>query len=101
MDVFTTRTGRGTKVLQFDVCCEAVDQNFDCGYIKVVMQIHTYQRVQTNKKELQYRKFGITGLKTSRTATKKYAYTLGYHHYTSRYDFPKLSTTVPFYIKSG
>ena len=42
MDVFTTRTGRGTKVLQFDVCCEAVDQNFDCGYIKVVMQIHTY-----------------------------------------------------------
>ena len=22
---------RGTKALQFDVCCEAVDQNFDCG----------------------------------------------------------------------
>ena len=23
---------RGTKALQFDVCCEAIDQNFDCGY---------------------------------------------------------------------
>ena len=22
---------RGTKVLQFDVCCKAIDQNFDCG----------------------------------------------------------------------
>ena len=22
---------RGTKALQFDVCCKAIDQNFDCG----------------------------------------------------------------------
>ena len=33
------------------MCCEAIDQNFDCGSIL--------------KKELQYRKFGITGLKSS------------------------------------
>ena len=24
---------RGTKVLQFDVCCKAIDQNFDCGCV--------------------------------------------------------------------
>ena len=23
----------GTKALQFEVCCEAIDQNFDCGCI--------------------------------------------------------------------
>ena len=22
---------RGTKTVQFDVCCGAIDQNFDCG----------------------------------------------------------------------
>ena len=22
---------KGTEVLQFDVCCKATDQNFDCG----------------------------------------------------------------------
>ena len=30
-DILTSRAGRGTKVLQFDVCCKAIDQNFDCG----------------------------------------------------------------------
>ena len=24
---------RGTKTLQFDVCCEAINQNFDCGCV--------------------------------------------------------------------
>ena len=24
---------RGTKTLQFDVCCEAIHQNFDCGCV--------------------------------------------------------------------
>ena len=24
---------RGTKMLQFDVCCEAIDQNIDCGCV--------------------------------------------------------------------
>ena len=34
MDFFTIGTGvveRGAKVLQFDVCCKAIGQNFDCG----------------------------------------------------------------------
>ena len=43
---------------------------------KVTMQICNYQRIQSKK--LQYRKFGITGLKTSLRATEKYAYCLGY-----------------------
>ena len=33
MDVLTSRLERGTKALQFDVCCEAIDQNFDCGCV--------------------------------------------------------------------
>ena len=24
---------RGTEVLRFDVCCEAIDNNFDCGCV--------------------------------------------------------------------
>ena len=27
----TAELERGTKALQFDVCCKAIGQNFDCG----------------------------------------------------------------------
>ena len=29
--VLTAELERGTKALQFDVCCKAIGQNFDCG----------------------------------------------------------------------
>ena len=32
---------RGTKVLQFNVCCEGVDQNFDCGCILEDLELLT------------------------------------------------------------
>ena len=32
MDIPTSKTGMGTKLLQFDVCCKAIDQNFNYGY---------------------------------------------------------------------
>ena len=32
---------RGTKVLQFDVCCEAIDQNFNCGCDRYAI-LHLY-----------------------------------------------------------
>ena len=39
---------RGTKTLQFDVCCEAIHLNFDCGCVlKKVTQICNYQQIQT------------------------------------------------------
>ena len=66
------------------------------AFSKKVTQICNYQRIQTKK--LQYRKFGIAGLKSSLKATEKYAYCLGYLHFTSRYGFP---TTYHFYLKSG
>ena len=50
---------RGTKVLQFDVCCEATDQNFDCGCILKKGYANLYLLASPNQK-LQYRKFGIT-----------------------------------------
>ena len=31
MHVLPAELERGTEVLQFDVCCKAIDQNFDCG----------------------------------------------------------------------
>ena len=33
MDVLTSKLERGTKTLQFDVCCEAIHQNFECGCV--------------------------------------------------------------------
>ena len=30
----------GTKALQFDVCCEANDRNFNCGFIPKNVQIY-------------------------------------------------------------
>ena len=57
------------------------------AFSKNVTQICNYQRIQINK--LQYKKFGITGLKSSLGVTEKYAYCLGYLHFTSRYGFQK------------
>ena len=85
---------RGSKTLQFDVCCEAIHQNFDCGCVLK----KGYANLQIQTKKLQYRKFGIAGLKSSLKATEKYAYCLGYLHFTSRYGFP---TTYHFYLKSS
>ena len=80
------------------MCCEAIHQNFDCGCVlkKNVTQICNYQRIQTKK--LQYRKFGITGLKSSLRATKKYAYCLGYLHFTNIW-LSKVKCYVPFLLK--
>ena len=41
---------------------------------------------ESKQKKLQYRKFGITGLKSSLKATEKYAYCLGYLHFTSIFE---------------
>ena len=61
-----------------------------------VTQICNYQRIQTKK----YRKFGITGLKSSYRATEEYAYCLGYLHFTSRYIWlSKVKCYVPFLHK--
>ena len=76
-------------MLHFDVCCEAMGQNFDCGY--VLKKSYTNLQLSNRNKKLQYRKFGITGLKSSLRATEKYAYCLDYLHFTSRYRFPKLN----------
>ena len=38
MHTLTSKLERGAKALQFDVCCKAIDQNFDCGC--TVMQYH-------------------------------------------------------------
>ena len=46
MDALTRKRNQGASI---DVCCEAIDQNFDCGCVF---------------------KFGITGLKSSLRATK-------------------------------
>ena len=51
-------------------------------FSKKITRICNYQRIQTKK--LQYRKFGITGLKSSLRITEKHAYHLGYLHFTSR-----------------
>ena len=70
------------------------------AFSKKVTQICNYQRIQTPKK-LQYRTFGITGLKSSFRATEKYVYCLGYFHCSSRYGFPKLKATDHFNLRSG
>ena len=31
MHILTSRTGKRNRSAQFDVCCKATDQNFDCG----------------------------------------------------------------------
>ena len=43
--------------------------------------------------------YRVTGLNGSLSAAEKYAYFLGYLHFTSRYGFPKLNNTVPFLHK--
>ena len=66
---------RETKTLQFDVCCEAIHQNFDCGY--VLKKDYANLQLSANRNtKLQYRKFEITGLKSNLRATEKYAYCL-------------------------
>ena len=40
MHTLTSKLERGTKALQFDVCCKAIDQNFDCGC--TIMQFCIY-----------------------------------------------------------
>ena len=45
---------RGTEVLQFDVCCEAIDQNFDSGCIlkKILPKFALISK--SKQKNLQY-----------------------------------------------
>ena len=33
IEVFTSSIGKRNRIAQFDVCCEAIDQNFDWGCI--------------------------------------------------------------------
>ena len=88
-------------MLQFDVCSEAIHRNLDCGCVHK-KRLRKFALISKSKpQKLQYRKFGIAGLKSSLRATEKYAYCLGYFHFTSRYGFPKLDATYHFYIKSG
>ena len=79
MDVLTSRIG--TKTLHFDVCCETIDQNFDCGCVlKKKLRKFALISESKQKKNLPYRKFEITGLKSIFRATKKYPYCLDYLH---------------------
>ena len=57
------------------MCCEAIDQNFDCGCIlkKLCKFALISESTHTHKKN-QYKKFGITGLKSKLRATEKYAH---------------------------
>ena len=41
---------RGTEVLQFHVCCKAIDQNFDCGCERCT--IHAFGLANTKQQEL-------------------------------------------------
>ena len=75
-------------MFQFDVCCEAIHQNFDCGCI-IKKGLRKFAIISESKPKNYNTKFGITGLKSSLRATEKYAYCLGYLHFTSRYGFPK------------
>ena len=75
-------------------------QNFDYGC--VLEKGYTNLQLSANpNQKLQYRKFGITGLKSSFRATEKYVYFLGYLNFSSRYGFPKLNATYHFHLKSG
>ena len=84
----------GIKALQFDVCCEAIHQNFDCCYVLKKGYANLQFSTNANKK------YSTENLvKSSLRATEKYAYCLGYLHFTSRYGFPKLNTMYHFYTK--
>ena len=71
-------------MLQSDVCCKAIHQNFNCGCVLKKGYANLQLSANQNKK-LQYRKFEITGLKSSLGATEKYAYCLGYLHWLSKF----------------
>ena len=96
MDILTSRT----KALLFDVCCEAIDQNFVCGCRSLHYQpgLRRFALINGSKpKKIAIQKIWNYCLKLS--ATEKYAYFLGYLHFTLRYGFPKLNNTVPFLYK--
>ena len=60
---------RETKVLQFDVCCEAIDQNFDCGYAlkKDYALISEFKQKHYNTENLE-----LLASKSSLRPTEKY-----------------------------
>ena len=53
MDVLTSRIGK--RNLQFDVCCEAIHQNFDCvcvlqkGYANLQLSAEASQKITIQK----------------------------------------------------
>ena len=84
----------GIKALQFDVCCEAIHQNFDCCYVLKKGYANLQFSTNANKK------YSTENLvKSSLRATERYAYCLGYLHFTSRYGFPKLNAMYHSYTK--
>ena len=95
---FSVGLERGTRTVQFDVCCEAIHQNFDCGCVlkkgyanlKLPVSANPNQKI-TIQKIWNY-------WQSSLRATEKYVYCLSY---LPKYGVPKLNATYHFYIKSG
>ena len=50
---------RGTKMLQFDVCCEAIHEDFDCGCVLKKGYAYLQLSANPNKKKLQYRNYWL------------------------------------------
>ena len=72
IEVLTSSIGKRNHIAQFDMCCEAIDQNFDWGCILTLHPqkgLSKFALISKSKQYIyiyiyiQYRKFGITGLK--------------------------------------
>ena len=64
MDVLTSRIGKRHQNLQFDVCCKAIDQNFNCGCVLKKGDANLQLLGNPNKKNYNTESL-ITGLKSS------------------------------------
>ena len=101
MDILTSRIGKRNQNTSIWYVLWGYSSKFQL-WLRSQKRLRKFPIISESKqKKSQYRKFGMTGLKSNLRATEKYAYCLGYLHFTSRYGFPKLNATYHFYLKSG